>query len=127
MVKSKVKIPKGQSAASVARTQRREKVKLPLSVDKERWVRHPLIVGYQAYTQQHEGSTLRSTAAKLGVTYQALHFWLEKVKKDRHFLLPAERVPAISMLFGIPPYMFRPDLYSKSMNFNKENDDGSRQ
>lgn len=57
------------------------------------------------------GMTMADIARKLDVTPQTLHIWKNRAKRERHFLLPAEQVPAMSLVFGIAPYYFRPDLW----------------
>ena len=61
----------------------------------------------------------RPAARVLGVSWQAVHQWAKAALVDRNFLIPAERVPAISRATGIAPYLFRPDLWERGMTFAK--------
>ena len=57
------------------------------------------------------GFTLADVARSMNVTPQTLWIWKNRAIKQRHFLLPAEQVPALSKATGVPPHFFRPDLW----------------
>jgi len=98
------------------RSELRAHEKLPLAFpDGTKLKPHPLVWGYERYIREHPGTTLRSFADKLGVTRQSLHILLTAARKDRNFLTPAKRVPKLSQLLDIPPYMFRPALWHPGM------------
>lgn len=57
------------------------------------------------------GVTLADVARQLKVTPQTLFIWRDRARRERHFLLPAEQIPALSVAVGVAPYYFRPDLW----------------
>ena len=103
------------------RAERRKQEKLPLTFPNGTKLKaHPLVWGYERYSKEHPDTTLRTFAAELGVTRQSLHILLTAARRNRHFLTPAERVPKLSQLLDIPPYMFRPALWQPGMVWQKE-------
>lgn len=60
---------------------------------------------------------VRAMARELGVTRQSVIIWMARCRKDKNFLLPAERVPTISRATGMSPSAFRPDLWLPEHQF----------
>lgn len=84
----------------------RSKVKLPrLSAA------HPFVASVE------ELGGIRPTARRLGLAMQTVRQWLLGCKDNRDYLLPAEQVPRISLATGRPPWLFRPDLWTRAMTF----------
>lgn len=89
---------------------KREDVKLPsLKPDGTATRTHTLV--WAMKDAMDLGATKAEVARALEVTPQTLFIWMERAKNERHFLLPAEQVPALSLKLGVPPYYFRPDLW----------------
>lgn len=85
----------------------REKIKLPEYQGKRR---HVLLTGLDEI-ELLDGLTMSDVARHMNVTPQTLWIWKNRAKQSRHFLLPAEQVPALSKVLGIPAFYFRPDLW----------------
>ena len=68
--------------------------------------KHPMLVGLDNYSK-----TLTDLSKAIGVTPQSVNSWKQRAIQDRHFLLPAERVPGIARELGMPRSAFRPDLW----------------
>lgn len=89
---------------------KREDVKLPSKTPDGRGTRtHPLV--WALAEAADLGVTMADVARSLNVTPQTLFIWHSRAKRERHFLLPAEQIPALSVALGVPPYYFRPDLW----------------
>ena len=87
-----------------------EVVKLPATMpDGTRTTKHPLLYALNVLTDL--GFRKADLARALEVKPQTLHVWIMHAKDNRHFLLPAEQVPALSKMTGIAPHFFRPDLW----------------
>jgi hypothetical protein len=72
---------------------------------------HPLVRGLDEVARV---AIPASTVAKaMGIAPQTLYIWRKRCRADRNYLLPAERVLALSQITDIAPYFFRPDLWPK--------------
>lgn len=88
----------------------RSEVKMPTyKPDGSQVRRHTLVWALEEASDL--GMTMADIARKLDVTPQTLHIWKNRAKGERDFLLPAEQIPAMSKVLGIPPHYFRPDLW----------------
>lgn len=87
-----------------------DKVKLPgYTPDGNATRRHPLLHALDVAADLEMTSS--DVARAMNVTPQTLWIWKNRAKKSRHFLLPAEQIPKLSQVTGIPPFFFRPDLW----------------
>lgn len=89
---------------------KREDVKLPSKKPDGSAIRtHTLVWALEEAADL--GVTLADVARQLKVTPQTLFIWRDRARRERHFLLPAEQIPALSVAVGVAPYYFRPDLW----------------
>lgn len=73
---------------------------------------HPLVRGLDTVASVAD-IPASAVAKAMGIAPQTLYIWRRRCRKDRNYLLPAERVLALSRMTGIAPYYFRPDLWPK--------------
>jgi hypothetical protein len=60
---------------------------------------------------------LADLARALNVTPQSVAVWKRECIERPNYLLPAERVPALSVALGVTPHTLRPDLYKPEWTF----------
>ncbi len=89
---------------------KREDVKLPSKKPDGSATRtHPLV--WALAEAEDLGVPNADIARSLSITPQTLSIWKQRATQERHFLLPAEQIRALSEATGVAPYYFRPDLW----------------
>ena len=76
----------------------------------ERLREHPMLLARKL-------ATLKHYASSIGITHNAILSAENRARADRDYLMPARWVRAYSVTTGLPPYVFRPDLYEPWMSF----------
>ena len=84
--------------------------KLPRSVNGVRLPKHPLVM--MTDMQREHGAALTDIARAMNMK-QVQQLWREVnyASKDRDHLIPAHWILDVCRLSGMPPVVFRPDLY----------------
>lgn len=91
-------------------------VRLPRSYAGKRITKHPILIAL-------EGGRKRSDIARaVGVGRHSILSAEYLAKANRDFLVPATWVRAYSEITGLPPYVFRPDLFIEGWTYPKRGD-----
>lgn len=97
----------------------RKKVKLPRSHGGVKLGKHPVLLAVEIAEARKMKRTER--AKQMGVSPQGMLGFESRARANRDYLLPAEYVSHFSRLSGLPPCVFRPDVFLPGWNY----DDGS--
>lgn len=94
------------------------KTRLPRSYQGRRLVKHPMIAAL-------EKDTRSNIARRIGIGRHSVLCAEKLAELNRDYLMPATWVRAYCDVTGLPPYVFRPDIFDAAWTYPAQKADGN--